>query len=183
MTNQIPDEFIFIDKPFSLVGLKGQKLLTPENFGINPYFSCTACWRGYVMKYVFENDFLILDAMQVNTNDPPKINGIEPKLGGRLFKYIYENLNYKTNFTGKVLLAKDFIQSMYVHMGFQRPIAFKTVIEITVENGEIISLKDLSMKIEEIRSQDVNNGAHPSSNSQKDIEEWVKQTFSLDYDF
>jgi hypothetical protein len=91
-------------------------------------------------------------------------------------------LNLKTNFTGKVLLAKDFIQSMYVHMGFQRPIAFKTVVEIQVENGNIISLKDLSKQMEARRNENPNKGAQPQSNSQEDIENWVRDKFSLDYD-
>ncbi len=71
---------------------------------------------------------------------------------------------------------------MYVHMGFQRPIAFKMVVEIELKDGEIISLKDLSSQMEEQRKKDLYNGAHPQSNSKKDIEKWVKQTFSLDYD-
>ncbi|MFX0043314.1 MAG: hypothetical protein ACFE8L_10405 [Candidatus Hodarchaeota archaeon] len=120
--------------------------------------------------------------MLVNVNNPPKINGIEPQEGDSLFKYYYNNLNLKTHFTGSILLAKDFIQSMYVHMGFQRPMAFKTVVEIELKNGEIISLKDLSRQMEEQRKKDINKGAQPQSNSRKDIENWVKQTFSLYYD-
>jgi hypothetical protein len=182
MTSQIPDEFILNNELFSLVGLKGQNLLTPENFGVTPYSNCTACWRGYVMRYIFINDQLILEGMEINAVDPPKINSVEPQAGDSLFKYNYKNLNLKTNFTGNLLLAKDFIQSMYVHMGFQRPITFKTVVEIQVKSGEIISLKDLSKQMKEQRNKDPYKGSQPQSNFQKDIEKWVKQTFSLDYD-
>lgn len=185
MTAQIPDDFIYNGESFSLVGLKGKRLYTPEDFGIQPYFRCTACWRGYVMKYTFANDRLILNGMLVNAKNPPTINGVEPQKGkdicNSLFDYCYENLNLKTEFTGNVLLAKDFIQHMYVHMGFQRPMAFKTVIEIQVENGNITVIKDLSKKMEEARNQDIYKGAQPQSNSRKDIESWVKKTFSLDY--
>ncbi|GAG79916.1 unnamed protein product, partial [marine sediment metagenome] len=156
MTAQIPDEFILNGENFSLVGMKGNGLFEPLDFGIIPHSASTACWRGYVMKYHFTKDKLILDGMRVNTNDPPRINGIEPEKEGNLFKYYYKNLNLKTNFTGKVLLAKDFIQSMYVHMGFQRPIAFETVVEIDVKSGEIISVRDLSKQMEEYRDQNPN---------------------------
>jgi len=166
---------------FSLVGLKGKGLFTPKDFGITPYFTCTACWRGYVMKYYFTDDQLILEGIKVNVNDPPKINGVEPKKGDNLFKYHYNNLNLKTYFTGSILLAKDFIQSMYIHMGFQRPMAFNIVLEIEVENGNIISVKDLSRLMKEQRKKNPYKGAQPQSNSQNDIEKWVKQTFSLDY--
>ncbi len=183
MTAQIPDEFIYDGEPFSLVGLKGQGLYTPEDLGMKPHSSCTACWRGYVMKYVCLNDRLILDGMRVNVQNPPEINGVKPKSGGNLFDYSYENLNLKTKFTGKLLLAKDFIRSMYVHMGFQRPMAYKTVVEIHIEEGNITLTKDLSKKMEEFRNQDISKNSRPHSNSSKDIESWVKKTFSLDYDF
>ncbi|MFW9939493.1 MAG: hypothetical protein ACFFFT_00535 [Candidatus Thorarchaeota archaeon] len=182
MTAQIPDEFVLNNEEFSLIGIKGHGLFKPEDFGIVPYFTCTACWRGYVMRYVFTDEQLILDRMRVNVDDPPKINGIKPEKESDLFKYYYKNLNLKTNFTGKVLLAKDFIQSMYVHMGFQRPMAFETVVEIDISNGEIVLLKDLSRQMEERRKRDPSKGAHPYSNSKKDIKKWVKKTFSLDYD-
>ncbi len=121
--------------------------------------------------------------MQVNGEEPQKINDNEPQTGNRFFKYYYKDLKLKSNFTGSILLAKDFINSMYVHMGFQRPIAFETVVEINAENGEIISVKDLSKQIEEYRNQNANKGAQPRSDSQNDIKKWVNETFSLDYDF
>jgi len=183
MTGQMADEFILNGDLFSLVGLNGQGLFNPEDFGIRSYSSCTACWRGYVMKYQYINSQLFLDEMLVNVDDPLIINGIKPQNGARLFKYYYTNLKFKTNFTGKILLAKDFIQSMYVHMGFQRPIAYKTIIEIQMKDGEIISERDLSKEMEEKRILNANEGASPRSDSQNDIEKWVNKTFSLDYDF
>ena len=93
---------------FSLVGLKGQGLFTPKDFGITPYFTCTACWRGYVMEYHFIDDQLILAGIKVNVNDPPKINDVEPQKGDNLFKYHYNNLELKTNFTGSNPVALNF---------------------------------------------------------------------------
>ncbi len=167
------------------MGLKGGKLPIPEDFDIQSYFRCTACWRGYVMKYKFTNDRLILDGMLVNAKKPPEINGVEPitakETGNSIFDYCYQNLNLKAEFTGTVLLAKDFIQQMYVHMGFQRPMAFGTVVEIQVENGNITEIRDLSKKMEEERQINIYKGAQPRSNSNKDIEDWIKNTFSLEY--
>ncbi len=183
MTGQIPDEIILDNQSFSLVGLKGQGLFKPEDFGINPYSTCTACWRGYVMKYQYINSQLFLDEMLVNVDDPPIINGIKPQNEARLFKYYYKEMNLKSSFNGKLLLAKDFIQSMYIHMGFQRPMAYKTIIEIQIKDGEIISERDLSKEMEEKRIFNENEGVSPRSDSQNDIENWVNKTFSLDYDF
>ncbi len=183
MTAQIPDEFTYKGEKLSLVGIKGRGLYTPEDFGIISYFTCTACWRGYVMKYSFNKDRLILNGILVNAKNPTKINGVEPQPqpNNSIFEYCYENLNFKTEFTGNVLLAKDFIQNMYVHMGFQRPMTYRTVIEIQLEKGCIKLTRDLSQKMEEARNLDYIKGAQPISNSRKDIENWVKDTFSLDY--
>ena len=183
MTGQMADIFMLAGDLFSLVGMRGQELCKPDDFGINPLSNCTACWRGYQMKYHFINNQLFLDEMLVNGDDPPIINGIRPQNGARFFKYYYKNLKYKTTFTGKILLAKDFIQSMYVHMGFQRPMAFKTIIEIKMKDGKIISEKDLSKEMEEKRIKNVYEGASPRSDSKSDIKNWVEETFSLDYDF
>ena len=183
MTGQIPDEIVLDDQSFSIVGLKGQGLFKPEDFGMLPHSTCTACWRGYIIKYRFINSQLFLNEMLVNVDNPPNINGIEPQRGDDLFKYLYKEMNFKNNFTGKLLLAKDFIQSMYVHRGFQRPIAYKTIIEIQMKDGNIISERDLSKEMEEKRIFNADEGVSPRSDSQNDIENWVKKTFSLDYDF
>ena len=114
---------------------------------------------------------------------PIEIYNVKPELGVDFFDYCYNNLSLQTYFTGKLLLAKDFIQSMYVHMGFQRPMAYKTVVELSVENGKITLFKDLSRKIEGDREQDRFKDANPQSNSKKDIRDWVEKTFSLEYDF
>jgi hypothetical protein len=181
MTAQIPDEFILDGERFSLVGIKGEGLFEPLDFGIVPRSASTACWRGYVMKYLFTKDKLILDEMRVNTNDPPKINGVAPEKGEDSFKYHYKNINLQSEFTGTILLAKDFINSMYVHMGFQRPMAYETVIEIRIKNGDIVLLKDLSKQMAKRREKDESKGAQPQSDSEEDIKKWIDETFSLDY--
>jgi hypothetical protein len=99
-----------------------------------------------------------------------------------MFSHTYERLNLKTLFTGSMLLAKDFIESMYVHMGFQRPMAFKTVLEIQVQDGDIVSMSNLSEKMEELRQKDRDKGAQPDSSSRPDIDRWVADTFSREYD-
>ena len=182
MTGQITDEFILDGEEFSLVGLKGEGLFESLDFGLTPYSTCTNCWRGYIMKYHFTKDHLILDEMRVNVDDPPKINGVDPEKGEDLFKYHYKNLNLKSKFTGSILLAKDFIDSMYVHMGFQRPMTYKTVVEIHIKNGNIFLLKDLSKEMAKRRKKDIDKGAQPQSDSKEDIEKWIDKTFSLDYD-
>jgi hypothetical protein len=134
------------------------------------------------MKYILIENHLILDDLLVNVHEPLKINGVNPEQGSEMFKYEYKNLNLKTNFTGRILLAKDFIDSMYVHMGFQRPIAFKTVLGLEFKNGELVLFQDLSKQMEKRRKKDPYKGAQPNSKTTKDIENWIEKAFSLDID-
>ncbi|MEM4721362.1 MAG: hypothetical protein QXT73_04810 [Candidatus Methanomethylicaceae archaeon] len=43
-------------------------------------------------------------------------------------------------FIGKLRLAKDFIQELYVHMGFQKPSAYQTVLDLLFEEGYLKKL-------------------------------------------
>jgi hypothetical protein len=134
------------------------------------------------MKYILIKKHLILDEVLVNVHEPLEINGVKPEEGNKMFKYEYKNLNLNTNFTGIILLAKNFIDTMYVHMGFQRPLAFKTVLGLEFEKGEIVLFQDLSKQMEERRKKNPYKGAQPNSKSTKDIETWIEKAFSLDFD-
>ena len=98
------------------------------------------------------------------------INKIAPIDGKSLFKYHYINVNLEIQFTGKIVIATDFINEMYVHMGFQSPTSFKKVIELHITEGDIIKKVDLSSKMEEIRNIDPDKVDYPPSDSQKDIQ-------------
>ncbi|MGY5851972.1 MAG: hypothetical protein RTU92_00225 [Candidatus Thorarchaeota archaeon] len=197
MTAQIPDEYRYEGEAYSLVGMKGEGLYTPQEFGMNPQAPSSACWRGYIMRYDCIDGQLVLDGMTVYSEEGPTINGVEPTasqegfrtshavayavFGGRPLAKVYENLKMKTKFTGSILLAKDFIREMYIHMGFQRPIAFKTVLELQIQDGDIINVSDLSEKMEEIRMRGPGMGAQPDSEADEDVRKWIEGTFSLDY--
>jgi len=184
VTAQIPDEFRYMGELYSLVGLKGSPLYTPQDFGITPMMASTACYRGFVMRYDCADGRLILEGMSVRTEEAPPINNIDPmEEGGFFFSHRYENLGLKTRFSGSMLLGKDFIDSMYVHMGFQRPMAFRTLLELQIEDGDILATNDLSAKMEELRNRDSRMGAQPDSRDHDDVMSWVEDAFSLDYDF
>ncbi len=201
MTAQIPDEFRYNGEPYSLVGMKGSGLYTVEDFGLETRMASTACWRGNIMYYDCVDGQLVLDMMHANSDEAFPINGVEPAPGEyemfseevkkrlpeklrnhRLFKFTYKDMKLKTRFTGSILLAKDFINSMYRHMGYQRPMAYRIVLEIQVQDGDIISVSDLSESMEELRLKERHKGAQPDSMSEEDVHEWVEETFSLDYD-
>ncbi|MGY5871916.1 MAG: hypothetical protein RTV72_06715 [Candidatus Thorarchaeota archaeon] len=186
MTAQIPDQFRYEGEAYDLVGLDGEPLYIPQDFGITTQMASTACWRGYQLFYDCKDGELILDHMHVRSEDRIKVNGISPREAGKsdsmaFFNKFYENLGLKTKFSGTILLAKDFISEMYVHMGFQSPESFRTVIEIHVKDGNITEVKDLSEKMEARRRLGQQKPSGPETDERPDIESWVKDRFSLDY--
>ena len=182
MTSQIPDEFRYNGEIYDLVGIDGTGLYSPSDFGMQPFSTCTACWRGYMMKYDCIDNKLLLVGMEVNSRDAPEVNGVKAIEGTGFFNYSYVDIGLQTKFNGTILLAKDFIQEMYVHMGFQRPMAYRTVLELEIKGGEIIKVTDLSEDMAYQRSMDKDRGARPRSPDESDVKDWITDTFSLDYD-
>lgn len=188
MTGQITDQFKYDGEIYELVGIDGESLYAAEDFGITTQMASTACWRGYQASYNCVNGELILDSLQVRTNNKITINGVAPKEtvdengeAWAFFNFIYENLSLKTKFTGSILLAKDFIREMYVHMGYQTPESFKKVIEIEVKDGDIINVTDISARMEERRKSGKEKTSRPPTIEDMDIEDWIKDRFSQDY--
>ncbi len=129
--------------------------------------------------YRLDENNLILQDMQLNTKEAKKINGVKPKKTKDIFKFHYQDLNLKLDYSGKLLIARDFIDEMYVHMGFQRPIAFRKVVELDFKNGELLSVNDLSEQMENRRNKAPADGARPKTMKDKDVKNWIKDTFSL----
>ena len=188
MTGQITNRFKYEGEFYELVAYHGESLYTAEDFGIIPQMASTACWRGYQTFYDCVDGELILDSLHVRTEDKIAINGVVPIKNEELdedswtfFNTIYENLSLKTKFTGSILLGKDFIREMYVHMGFQSPESFKTVIDIEVSNGDIIKITNMSARMEERRRLGLEKPSSPSTHEDKDVGDWVKDRFSQEY--
>ena len=185
MTGQIPDKLICRKNLYSIVGLKGVGLPSPLDFGLEPVSPHTANWRGFIMTFIVVEKHLNVHELKVTVKDikkkPPLINEVTPKLEKKgLIHLTYNKLKLKTQFTGKILIAKDFIDSMYVHMGFQSPVSFETVIELEFGEGDLLSVRDLSNKVKEYRRLNISNGKIRRSH---DHIAWIARTFSLDYDF
>ncbi len=157
MTGQEPDRFFYNDEKFELVGIKGKGLLVPSDIGIETYMSATSCRRGYIMRYKIVERQLILDGFWFNSKseDLPEINGIKPvnlseetaeegDYFHNMFKFEYRNLQKQLPFKGSIIIARDLIRSKYVHMGFQKSTAYKTVLKFEFKDGIIVDVEDQS---------------------------------------
>jgi hypothetical protein len=190
MTAQMPDEIEFNTVKYNIAGVKGKDLFKPEKYNIRPDGLSTACWRGHICHYKIVEDRLILDSLEVflDEGERPILQGREPReqsfLDGEGFcDWRYDNLNLEIDFSGRLLLARDFIDDLYVHLGHHPAWKYVKVLELTFRHGRLIAHDDVSGRIAEIRKEEIEKGIRPGSEAtEKERDAWMDAAFSLDYD-
>ncbi len=56
MTAQFSDVLKLRDTEYGLLAIRGEGLVTPQDYGINPVGFSTACWRGFYVGYCVEKE-------------------------------------------------------------------------------------------------------------------------------
>jgi hypothetical protein len=207
MTAQVHDRFDFEGRPYRLVGVKGGKLFDPKQFGLKTVARSTACQRGYQCRYTVEHDRLLLARLEISLGEyleifdtpfgptpggrftlqvGPALNGvhpIKPNPKDSDHNNLYEELNMEIQYTGRILIAEGFIRELYVHMGYQPAWKYKTVLELTFEEGKLLRAYDVSGKMKAIRGLLARGPIlGPDTDAEARLN-WVASTFSLDYDW
>lgn len=183
MTAQIHDYLYYQGDEYAIVGVKGSGLASPLDFGIVPAMMSTACYRGYFAGYTCTGGMLFLTSLTVRARegDYPAIDGVQPVIGGAFNAGQYRGLYLPVRYTDGLLIATNFIESLYIHMGFQKAPAYQTVIELWFESGTLRSALDYSEKMALVRQTQmqpaVANGARV-----EDVGQWIERMFSLDYE-
>jgi hypothetical protein len=160
MTAQINDVFCYRDSAFDVSAISDGEIFDISLLGLMPMATCTACWRGYQAIFAVADSHLVLDGLNINfmptSGDPdqlgPVINGVAPNPPDRetqLFDNYYESLNYHLEYSGGVLLAQNFIDDLYEHMGFHPPWKYEAVIELIFEHGILKQEADRQMPTSE----------------------------------
>lgn len=182
MSAQISDTFLFKGNEYDLIGINGIGLASPEQFGMKPEMMHTGCYRGFYATYELMEEGLYLREFIIrekNKNYLP-IEGIEPeKEKGNIASY--HGLNISVSFTGRIRIAKDFIEKYFFNMGYQKPIAFKTVLDMTLKDGHIAEVIDRSEEIEKKRGT-FKRRKSVTFLPEIDKEAFIKKAFSLDMD-
>lgn len=186
MTAQVGDRFTFKKEGYSIVAISNSLGFNPMKYGIMPIGVCTACWAGYWCEYNISDDGIYLHNLYINSQNGeyPDINGVSVyQPNDKEFEYMghhaYKNLNLRMNYTGKILVGKDFIHKYYIHMGYQRALAYKTLKEFVFENGELKEVNDCSKMAEELR--DKFNQKEFNDNRFFNIFGFIRDSFSTEY--
>ncbi len=204
LTAQIPDTVFYEDRTFSVAGVNGNGLFTPEIIGLAVQMMSTACWRGYHCQYTIRDGILYITRLTVgltDEDDPKAENGVGPVVFGhkpRRESYEYEDIDgnkgtdwgdrffdgffHPVAYTGGLLIGDDFIREMYVHIGFHPAYKFREVFELIFEDGVLSVATDRSTQMAEFREMIAKRPLSPSNpNDKKAIENWIENAFSLDY--
>jgi hypothetical protein len=95
------------------------------------------------------------------------------------WSFSYPGLNYPIAFTGRLLMAHGFIQSLYRHMGFHPAWKFEESWELDLERGRVTAARELSDEMRLLREK-IQGGdeADPDDDTQPG---WIERTFRLDF--
>jgi hypothetical protein len=199
MTAQINDTFRYRKKEYAVAGISEGALFDISVLHLKPSMASTACWRGYQAVFEIVESRLVLDTLHVRLLRPgeeknryerdagPVINGVTPsppKKDFDLFNNHYEGLNYHLEYSGGLLLADGFIQSLYVHMGFHPAWKYEIVIELVFDAGTLKQEFDRSERMAEIRDMISKSRKKESSSdmlSEEEIKQFVERAFDRRY--
>lgn len=183
MTAQTPDTVILKRRKYELCGVNGDGLFEPADLGIEAIAPHTACWRGFVSTYSVRRKKLHLASIEIwcdpDSLKQSKIHELFETIEGdpELGYVVAKQLEAPVPFSGGLLIGRDFIPELYVHMGFHPGYKFREVIELKFDRGHLERTTDRSEDMAEIRRH-LANGEGPES---RDLVSWIEECFDLGY--
>jgi hypothetical protein len=139
------DTFVYNGAEYELFESEGEKLIIPQDYGMNPIGMISCCWRGFESTYEIDRSGLFLTSMTINgevKEGYKSIGGIEPEVYDDDWSSTasYRNLRLLTPFTGKLKLGKLF--DMFMKDDFETNYNLESI-EFVFEAGKLLSIKDL----------------------------------------
>lgn len=192
MTAQLSDTLLYGDEEYSICGVNGEGLFDPAHENIEAVAWETDCWKGFLCTYkILPNELLLFDlnvglGLETETiirhGQAPKIHGVYPSCSGESSVAEYRHLNLKIPFTGGLLLGKNFLWELYVHMGFHPAYKYQNVLEILFEEGNVIKVRDCSEKMAEIRRRGAEKTRHSDGDTMHELVSWIERCFDMSYE-
>ena len=184
MTAQVHDRVQWNDGDYLLVGVEGDRLFDPSEHGLQTVATTTANWRGCVVHYAVRDEHLVVAELRdvglaIGPDDaPPTLRGTQAVREGAI-SFRYPHLDWPLDFTGRVIVARGFIQALYRHMGFHPAWKFEESWELTFDEGALTDATDLSHDMQSLRA-DIDSGkvSDPDGESRPG---WIARTFRLGF--
>lgn len=192
MTAQAQDQVHYLGERYALASFSNGEPFSPTDAGYRPVMASTACYRGYVCDYEVKEGRLHLRELWVNHQpgeapitqrlQPPDLCGVAAVRDESSFfgAWHFRGLALPLPYTGGLLIGRDFIRQLYVHMGFHPAWKYQHVYELLFDQGELVEARDVSPEMLRLRAhiQDLKPGAGAA---RQQIEGWIAGCFSRDY--
>jgi hypothetical protein len=180
MTAQIPDGVSYRNEGYSLTGVNGKGLFEPQAYGLDiipAFFS--ACWRGYVADYAIVEKKLTLTELRVyhEGEDLTELLGVRPE--HREHYFCYTGLEAPIEFTGGLLIGREFQEDRDVPVGFPEAWHYAKVHELLFEHGRLTEEHNRSAPLAQLRERGVATAPDPSD--PQAVRAWIEERFSLRY--
>ncbi len=193
MTAQVQDSLHYLGEQHALAAFSDAEPFSPIEAGYRPVMANTACWRGYVCSYEVKDGLLYLRELWVNhqpgdapitrRQQPPDLNGVSAVRDENswLGEWHFCDVGLPLAYTGGLLVGRDFIRGLYVHMGFHPAWKYEHVHELLFEHGRLIETRDVSPEMARLRTH-MQNGLNPGpAATREQIAEWVAGCFRRNY--
>lgn len=173
MTLQISDKFFYNSKEYNLLYREGdQFLFNPSIYGFEPYDNSSNCWKGYLCEYIIDNNYLKLNNLYINNKIKLPFNGVKPDNFISIlvsliknknsfyditsFDHRYTSINFKIDYSGEILIGYGYIEHSFDYEYYNyncilSPHSFTEVLKLRFNKGKLISVTDISSKLDRIR--------------------------------
>jgi hypothetical protein len=161
MTRQLRDSLRLRESDYSIEGISGNRLLEPKSLGLEPVSFLSTCWRGFYAEYAIQDLRLVLVNLYVNLLTAnreevvgPIIEGVKPERpgsSGKAFNNQYHRINKTIDFSGGVLVAREYRPQEFDHVGFDAVWNYEKVCELIFDDGVLVAEFDRSDQVFEIR--------------------------------
>ena len=185
MTAQRQDYYRYKGKNFDLLAVSDSIPFSPEDYGLTPHMSSTACYRGYWCGYEITDEGMFLEELYLyNRNgEYPDFAGtpVSPQTFHDQGHRLYRGVHLQIPYTGRLLIGADFLRQYYIHMGFQQPFAYKMLTELVLRDGFLQETIDRSGEAAKMREAiDLEDPSWKYGD--RNIRQFVRDCFSLEYE-
>lgn len=182
MTEQIRDTVHYRGRELVLVGSQGEGLFDPREHGVAPDTSWISMRSGFYCAYEVEADALRVREVYVMLDrERPLLFGRTPMEMPGDYVYVYWDLHVPVAFSGKLLVAGGFIESLGGFSGSSPPWKFEQVQELFLEAGRVLRAEDRSADLARAREV-LTGGLGPMTPAERvELEARLARDSRLDY--
>ena len=149
MTMQILDTLLYEGEEYEMIDWSAPLGFDPGDYGLRPRGLNTANHRGFCGEWEIVDGALTLMRLIVNDSldNYPPVNGREAMFGAAppFWGYhVYHAVGIVPDFTGTMVIGRARRNSPFHIGGRSARSSFKTVLEITFENGRLTGARDVS---------------------------------------